>query len=142
MKQELKHVVMLANDFSPDQLPGAEQYNREKLKRFEAQNEMPEYQAQNLQPRHWQDDPGEKSRRIWEWWRTLLNKPDKKARKKIGSFLECILIVALIQVSSADAERVFSCLKQVRDACGESLLESTLEVRIMKMMEARLQREK
>ena len=45
-------------------------------------------------------------------------------------FLEAIVLVVLVQVSSAAAERVFSQLKLVRDTCGDNMLEKLLELRL------------
>ena len=46
------------------------------------------------------------------------------------SFLFTVVLVVLVQVNSAVAERVFGFLKHVCDACGDSLFESTLELRL------------
>ena len=55
----------------------------------------------------WKKDPGEKSNKIWCWW---------KAKKLIGenkitNFLVAITLVVLTQLSSCGVERVFSRLK-------------------------------
>ena len=70
----------------------------------------------------WRDDPGERARRIWLWWKDhrLLSKDFSLAAR----------LVALVQVSSASVERLFSQLKLVVDAVGESMLEETLETRL------------
>ena len=71
------------------------------------------------------DDPGERARRIWEFWRALVN--------GTGLFLawkHAIRLVVLVQPSSAAAERIFTQLKKIVDACGESMLPDMLEFRL------------
>ncbi len=45
-------------------------------------------------------------------------------------------LVALVPPSSCGIERVFSQLKLVLDACGDSLLESTIESRLLERCSA------
>ena len=50
---------------------------------------------------------------------------------KFFTFLaKALRIVVLAQPSSASVERVFSQLKMIVDACGERMLEETLETRM------------
>ena len=55
--------------------------------------------------RNWEDDPGERARRIYEWWRSLMNITGKSA---LPRFCHALRIVVLNQPSSAATERVFS----------------------------------
>ena len=73
----------------------------------------------------WKDDPIESARRIWEWWRA------KKDDVRIRHLIVAARLVALVQVSSASVERVFSQVKLICETCGVSPLEETLETRLM-----------
>ena len=73
----------------------------------------------------WKDDPIESARRIWEWWRA------KKDDVRIRHLVVAARLVALVQVSSASVERVFSQVKLICETCGVSPLEETLETRLM-----------
>ena len=55
--------------------------------------------------RNWKADPGERSHRILEWWRSLINITGKSA---LPRFTEALGIVVLNQPSSAATERVFA----------------------------------
>ena len=72
----------------------------------------------------WKKDPGERSRRIWEWWRSL------RGRGKLQHFCTAARLVVLTQVSSAAVERTFSVLKNLRDNLGDNLTEDALEMRL------------
>eukprot|EP00979_Chaetoceros_neogracilis_P000122 scaffold30_cov133-Chaetoceros_neogracile.AAC.3 len=50
----------------------------------------------------WNRDPGERSRRIHEWWRNMMNGYNTKPR----TFAEAVNLVVSIQPSSAASERV------------------------------------
>ena len=79
-------------------------------------------------PRDWHDDPGEKGRRIWEWWRSRL-------LDEICPFVyfkEAVRLVVLVQTSSASIERVFSEVKRILASVGESILEDNLELRLLR----------
>ena len=79
-------------------------------------------------PRDWHDDPGEKGRRIWEWWRSRL-------LDEICPFVyfkEAVRLVVLVQTSSASIERVFSETKWILASVGESILEDNLELRLLR----------
>jgi hypothetical protein len=75
----------------------------------------------------WKEDPGERARRIWEWWRIRLN-ADKSSWKM---FHHALRLIVLSQVSSAAVERVFSQLMYIIKTCGVSMLEDTVEMRAM-----------
>jgi hypothetical protein len=72
----------------------------------------------------WKDDPIEKARRVWEWWRANHSNP------RIFHFAEAACLVALVQISSATVERIFSQVKLICETTGDSPLEETLEVRL------------
>jgi hypothetical protein len=71
---------------------------------------VPEYKK-------WEDDPAERARRIWLWWRIRVYEVQE------FQFIPLALrLVALVQPSSCGIERVFSQLKLILDACGENVL--------------------
>ena len=71
----------------------------------------------------WQGDRIEQARRVWEWWRA-------KA-PNVPFFYTAARLAAIVPISSASVERVFSQVKFIIEAVGESLLEETLETRLM-----------
>jgi len=72
----------------------------------------------------WKSDPIEKARRIWEWWRVNHNHPG------MFHFAQAARLVALVQVSSASVERVFSQVKLICETTGVSPLEQNLQIRL------------
>ena len=73
------------------------------------------------------DDPGERARMIWEWWRVRL----LSDTNIFPAFRKCLHLVVLSQTSSCAIERVFSRLKMIRDTCGESTYENMAEIRVL-----------
>ena len=74
----------------------------------------------------WEDDPTEKARRIWEWWRHRVKPP-------LPSFIfwaTAVRLVALVQPSSAAVERLFSELKLILEQVGRGLTK-TIQGRLM-----------
>lgn len=71
----------------------------------------------------WETNRIEQARRVWEWWRA-------KA-PKFTYFYTAARLVALVPISSAAVERVFSQVKYIIETVGESVLEETLETRVM-----------
>ena len=61
----------------------------------------------------WKDDPSERARRIWTWWRSRL-----QAKSILPSFRKAARLVVLVPPSSAAAERAFSQLKLILEAIG------------------------
>ena len=82
--------------------------------------------ARVIDAEKWEDDPIERARRIWEWW---------KARVKGVTFFKywplALRLVVLVQPSSAFVERVFSQIKLIIEQIGVSSLEETIEARTM-----------
>ena len=72
----------------------------------------------------WKDDPIERARRIWEWWRA-------KRCTQLHHFTWAARLVALVQVSSASVERIFSQVKLIVETTGDNPLEETLTTRLM-----------
>ena len=72
----------------------------------------------------WRNDRIEKARRVWEWWRAK--------HPKLNYFFLAARLVAIIPVSSASVERVFSQVKHIIETVGENVLEGSLESRVMK----------
>ena len=135
MKVQLKNVVDLAKMlWDPDNSPGAKEYEEKRLRRTRRVRlrATPRRRQDFEPPVYWRKDPGERARRIWEWWRQLLCRNRKhRLYSNIFSWFEAVKLVVLVQPSSAAAERVFSVLKLVRDSCKDNMVESTLELRVM-----------
>jgi hypothetical protein len=74
-------------------------------------------------------DPGEKGRRIWEWWVVRLNGHDYFKYFKVA-----LRLVVLVQPSSAIVERANSRLKQIIECIGEHSLAETLEFRAFRAL--------
>ena len=73
----------------------------------------------------WKDDYIEMARRVWEWWQS------NHAVPGIPSFAVAARLVALVQVSSASVERIFSQVKLVCEATGVTPLKETAECRVL-----------
>jgi hypothetical protein len=82
----------------------------------------PTFDSREERYKTWEDDPGEEARRIWIWWSDV--------HDQFASFSTALRLVALVQTSSASVERLFSVLKLLVDAIGNSMLEETLETRL------------
>ena len=74
---------------------------------------------------NWKNDPGERSRRIYEWWKSIMN--GHNTRLKYFTLAVCLIIT--IQTYSATSERVFSQLNFIRRIVGDRILEDLLELR-------------
>ena len=72
----------------------------------------------------WLQDPGEKARRIWHYWKPIVSV--KTSKDDYPYFRK-----ALWQVSSCAVERVFSQLLEIRRKCKDWMHEDILEVRMM-----------
>jgi len=68
--------------------------------------------------RSWRDDPGETSRRIWEWWRDLIL--SRRTALPVTHVMDAVRLVVLVQTSSASIERVFSQLKLILESGSEN----------------------
>ena len=76
----------------------------------------------------WKNDAGgERARRVYEWWRMLMN--EKKTL--LPYFTEAIRLVVLTQPSSASCERVFSQLTYIRRIVGDNIVGEMLELRAL-----------
>ena len=75
----------------------------------------------------WKRDMGERSRRIYDWWRMLLNEKSGSLPK----FEKAVKLLALVQVSSAFVERVFSQLAFIRRAIGDVASRDMMELRTL-----------
>ena len=70
---------------------------------------------------------GERSRRVYDWWRMLLN----EKQGDVPAFKKAVKLLACVQVSSAFVERVFSQLAFIRRAVGDSASRDVLELRTL-----------
>ena len=73
----------------------------------------------------WKNDPGERSRRIYEWWKSIMNGHNTRLKY----FTLAVCLIATVQTSSAASERVFSQLNFIRRVVGDKTLEDLLELR-------------
>ena len=73
--------------------------------------------------RSWKDDRIEATRRAWKWW--------EAKHSKLTYFSIAARLVALVPISSASVERVFSQVKYIVETCGENGLQETIETRLM-----------
>ena len=128
LKTQMSSLIEAANQQCDwDSVEGAAEYNisLEKENRSRANLNGRE---ESLQPsrevkyRTWEDDPAERARRIWFWWRDH--------NPQFEDFATAVRLVGLVQVLSASVERLFSQLKLVVNAVGHSQLEETLEARL------------
>ena len=72
----------------------------------------------------WKQDVGERSRRVYEWWRVVMNE-----KKGLQFFQKAVRLIVTVQVSSAAVERVFSQLTFIRRAIGDKATRDVLETR-------------
>ena len=132
MKKELPSIRDEARkQFNWDAVPGAEDYNNSQ----ERDVDPPDPRGVSTREVHfrtWQDDIGEKGRRIWEWWKVRMVGSSKWPRWSLA-----LRLCVLVQPSSAAIERVFSQLKLIVDAIGTNELEETLEYRMFKRVNQR-----
>jgi hypothetical protein len=68
----------------------------------------------------WKDDPIESARHVWEFWRV------HRKNMNIFHIAKAARLIALVQISSASVEKIFSQMKLIRDSCGDRMLEETL----------------
>ena len=78
----------------------------------------------------WKTDDGEYSCRIWEWWKSRVN--------KFPYFSRALRLVVLSQLSSCSVERVFSRLQLIEQICGGGMLEDHLEMRLFQQCNGNL----
>jgi hypothetical protein len=127
MKLELKKLMTQAKqDFPWDTLPGAAKYDADVTKAVEARLSDaldPATRVPNT-PLTWREDPNERARRIWLWWKVRVYEV-----QDYRFFNVALRLVALVQPSSCSLERDFSQLKVIVDACGQ-MLQGTLESRM------------
>lgn len=98
------------------EVDGADKYDHGLSKKQEGDPEQ-------YTDRTWKDDRIEQSRRVWEWWRVK--------GSKLHYFFSAARLVAIVPLSSASVERVFSQVKFIIETVGENVLEETLEARVM-----------
>ena len=65
----------------------------------------------------------ETARRVWKWWQAN--------QHKFSFFQTAARLVALVPVTSASVERVFSQVKLIVETVGENALQETIETRLM-----------
>ena len=137
MKKELKLLVRHAKMiYNWETAPGSKAYNDRLARKEVARAKAAERRVQEGRPdsaqtrvsiyTSWKEDAGERSRRIWEWWKNRV-----KSEDDFKFFKTAVRLVALTQVSSASVERVFSQLVRIKKECGETMLEETVFLRLL-----------
>jgi hypothetical protein len=111
-----KRITTSANDAFWNTLDWSSMYNEKLVSRI-AKGKI----ANNVT---WKDDPIKTARHVWEFWRVH--------RKNVAIFhiAKAARLIALVQISSASGERIFSQMKQIQDSCGDSMLEETFFGRV------------
>jgi len=112
MERELHQYKDAIDSFSDDDwetLPKAEDYNF--------------LQKNKDRTKTWKNDTAEVARRVWEWWRVHYT--------KFNYISVLAALLALIQVSSAPVERVFSQLKLIQQTIQNRGLRDVIEARLM-----------
>ena len=85
-----------------------------------------ELQAGNFRLMDWKKDVNERARRIYNYWRMIMN---ENRGDDIPRFCEALRLVVLVQASSAFVERIFSQLTFIRRIVGDRIEQETLELR-------------
>jgi len=127
MKLELTKLMNQAKEEFPwDTLPGADKYDSDLRKKLQARESEEPKPATRVPERRltWKEDPNERARRIWLWWKVRVHEV-----QDFRFFNVALRLVALVQPSSCSLERDFSQLKVIVDACGQ-MLQDTLESRM------------
>ena len=71
----------------------------------------------------WKLGPVERARRLWQWWVPRVD--------ELRFWAKALRLVALVQPSSAEVERLFSQLKLIVEQIGVNGLEEGYEARTM-----------
>ncbi len=106
-----KRIATSANDAFWNTLDGSSMYDDKLVSRI-TKGKI----ANNVT---WKDDPIKTTRCVWEFWRVHRN------NVAIFRIAKAAHLIALVQISSASVERIFSQMKQIQDSCGDSMLEET-----------------
>ena len=80
--------------------------------------------ADNFRYADWKQDVGERSRRLYDWWRVVMNE-----KRGLQFFQKAVRLIVTVQVSSAAVERVFSQLTFIRRAIGDKATRDVLQTR-------------
>ena len=125
LKAELPQLKLhVGKSFDWDAVDGAEEYNAALARKNNARK--PNDVSREPTISSWKDDPSERARRIWIWWRSRL-----QAKSFLPSFRKAARLVVLVPPSSASAERAFSQLKLILEAIGSTPLEDNVETRML-----------
>ena len=124
-----RHALEMINDLYKENEQQGMDYNipgvRERLQQIEQDSiVITENCFRNIS---WKSDAGERSRRIYEWWRVVMN----ERKTNLPYFRQAIRLVVLTQPSSASAERVFSQLTFIRRIVGDHIVGEMLELRAL-----------
>ena len=73
----------------------------------------------------WKHNPGERDCRKYEWWRAILN----DSKEIVPYFDKDVKIVATVQLSSVEVERLFYQLTFIWRALGDNTMRDMMELR-------------
>jgi hypothetical protein len=111
-----KAIAMCANDAFWNTLDGSSMYDETLVSRIT--------KGKIVDNVTWKDDSIETARHTWEFWRV------HRKNVKIFHIAKADCLIALVQISSASVERIFSQMKQIQDSCGDSILGETFFSRV------------
>jgi hypothetical protein len=124
MKEQIPDVLKhIDKPFDWSEVQGAKQYDKRNKKARNKKATAIHSDAREVLPDKWEDDIGERARRLWEWW--------KMRRDILKTWALALRLVILVMPSSCGVERVFSQLKHILAVCGNSPTEEMLELRTL-----------
>ena len=128
-RAEKRHALEMINELHKENEQEGMDHNvpglREQIRQTEQDSvEMTEDSFADIS---WKSDAGERSRRIYEWWRVVMT----EKRKNVPCFQKAVRLVVLTQPSSAASERVFSQLTFMRRMVGDQICGEMLELRAL-----------
>jgi hypothetical protein len=141
LKAEIKSARAHSRKFFEwESIPSAKNYQtrltnrllRERQRVAETQLDTSEYDVDDSptgrEPSYsdWKHDPGERARRIFEWWKVRLVQS-----REFRYYRDALRLVVPCQASSAAVERVFSQLNMIVRLCGTRHLQESIELRTM-----------
>jgi len=126
LKNSLIELKCSANKaFNWDGVDGAVAYDKTlatKLEKEASSTTPARFSSRKSTHTNWKEDPNERARRIWEWWKSRVSHFPKWA--------EAVRLIVLVQPSSAFVERIFSQMKLILQVIGDNAVERTIEGRL------------
>ena len=120
---DYKSAMIFFADADQDRLEDSKKYNDALSKKFKKNG------GRLADDKTWKDDTSETDCRVWLWWNVH--------HSRFTNLQFMVMLVGLIQVSSASAERVFSQLKLVLSRIQDSALRDNITCRVMDQVNRR-----